>query len=305
MKTRLVLALALLIFTISGAALSADTIIVLHTNDIHARIEASDESMGMAKLAAIVEEYRQSYDHVIVLDGGDTIHGLPIANVLQGRSVVDTMNAVGYDAMVPGNHDFHFGFSRLMELADLMEFSLVAANVTRGGSPVFLPHVIIERGPYQIGIFGLATPATLTTTNPRNIRGLTFEDMAAAAQVQVEQLQEQGVDLIIALGHVGLDGNYPSPEVVEQVSGVHLFVDGHSHHALASGQWHNNTLLVQAGQHLRYMGVVEITMTPDGPADMAAHLISRSEALEYDDDPLVRTLLDEAEAEWVQIHFGN
>jgi 5'-nucleotidase / UDP-sugar diphosphatase len=291
-KLHIVLAVVLL-----GGFAVAEHLIVLHTNDIHGRLEQG-EGMGMAKLATLVERYRAEHEHVLLLDAGDTLHGTPLAIATEGASVVEAMNLVGYDVMVPGNHDFNYGgFRRLLELREVAEFEFLAANILRGGEPLFESHVIVEVGPYRVGIFGLVSPAYTSIVNRLFIRGLEITDMSEAAERMVTLLQEEGVDLIVAVGHVGLYGDFPSTRVLDEVEGIDLFVDGHSHDRLEEGVRHGTTLLVQAHEHLKELGVVEVDLSGPSPSLVAA-LVSAEEAADLPDHPEVRQLLERARRSW-------
>jgi len=160
----------------------SNELIILHTNDIHGRIEEDNNRIGMAKTASLIEEYRNFYDNVLVLDAGDTIHGMTIVNELEGLSAVETMNIAGYDIMVPGNHDFNFGYQRLLELEEMMEFELISANIYKDGELLFKPYTIKEFNDFTVGVFGLTTPYTEKAANPRYVRGLEFTNMAQEAK---------------------------------------------------------------------------------------------------------------------------
>lgn len=301
-KTIYVSIVVLLFIMMSPLAMAeSPDLIILHTNDIHGRIEEG-EGMGMAKLATIVQEFRNKYNNVLLVDAGDTIHGLPIANEVQGVSVVRAMNAVGYDVMVPGNHDFNFGFRRLLELEEKMDYHLIAANIYQNNQHIFPPYHILEFDDFRVGFFGLTTPDTYNVSNPRNIRGLEFCDLIEVSSSMVELLQGKDVDLIVALGHVGLHGDFTSTAVIDEVAGIDVFVDGHSHHRLEEGMWYEETLIVQAFEYIKCLGVVEITFTDNGPI-FNAYLISDEQAQSYEDDPILREILDEAEAEWIEKRF--
>ncbi len=292
-----------IIFAGFPALTAADDLIILHTNDIHGRIEADEGMLGMAGISSLISVHREDYEHVLVLDAGDTIHGRPITNLLQGESTVLAMNKAGYDVMVPGNHDFNFGYERLLELEKMMEFDLVAANVEKEGELLFDPYVIKNLGEYRVGIIGLATPATVTSTHPKNVAGLEFTDMIASAENYVNLLEEQNVDMIIVLAHVGMAGNYPSTEVAEQVEGIHLFVDGHSHDKLSEGLWHSDTLFVQAYEYGRYLGRVRVNFEDAAPR-MAADLIPADiEGLTLDEN--LEKMMEEWRTEARNIMLGN
>ena len=272
--------LAFVLFISSLVFAAGVDLVILHTNDIHGRIEIGDGMLGMPYIKSLVEYYRERYDHVLVMDAGDTIHGRPITDRLEGESAVISMNLVGYDFMVPGNHDFNYGYDRLLELEEIMEFHLVAANVFKDGELLFNPYVVKEVGDYTIGVFGLVTSDTYTTTHPNNIIGIEFGDMIEAAQKCVSVLRnDYRVDLVIALGHVGLNA---SRNISSQVPGIDLFVDGHSHSLLMNGERVGDTMIVQANEYTKYLGKVMIDMSGDKPLIEAA-LIPASEGKELVD----------------------
>lgn len=280
--------LAILLLSVTVLAASID-LIILHTNDIHGRIEVTEGILGMPYISSLVSEYRKEYEHVLVLDAGDTLHGRPIADRLEGRSVVETMNVAGYDVMVPGNHDFNFGYDRLLELEELMEFDLVAANVFKDGELLFRPYVVKAVGEFTVGIIGLATSDTYTTTHPHNIIGIEFGDMVEATQKYVDILRsDYSVDLVIVLGHVGLSA---SRRISTEVSGIDLVVSGHSHSRLPEGEWNNDTLIVEAHEYTNYLGKVEIILSGDRPS-MKASLISRADAAHLEPDAEIQEMLD-------------
>ena len=280
----------------------SNELIILHTNDIHGRIEEDNNRIGMAKTASLIEEYRNFYDNVLVLDAGDTIHGMTIVNELEGLSAVETMNIAGYDIMVPGNHDFNFGYQRLLELEEMMEFELISANIYKDGELLFKPYTIKEFNDFTVGVFGLTTPYTEKAANPRYVRGLEFTNMAQEAKKYVDILNEKNVDIIIALGHVGLDGDYPSTDVLDEVNGIDIFVDGHSHHRLPEGKFYNETMIVQAYEYLKYIGKVDVNFSDDKKSIIPS-LISADEAKEYPKNSEIEELLEQAEKEAYQNLF--
>ncbi|MEN1759816.1 5'-nucleotidase C-terminal domain-containing protein [Anoxynatronum sibiricum] len=236
----------------------AESLIILHTNDIHGRGEA------FGKLATLVSQYRGGDHQVLLLDAGDTFHGIPFATVPEGASIATLMNAVGYDAMTAGNHDFNYGQSRLVALDGLTDFPILAANVYKAdGTRLLDPYVLVEMDGFTVGIFGLATPETLFKTHPNNVTGLTFADPVSEAAAMVEELKDMA-DVIIAIGHLGIDEETEyaarSNAVATEVDGIHVFVDGHSHDLLEDGMMAGDTLIVSAGYHGSHMGIVELSI---------------------------------------------
>ncbi len=241
-------------------------LVILHTNDSHGRIKEDGTSMGMSAVKYLADRYENAGASVLILDAGDTLHGLPIVTASRGESAVDVMNAVGYSAMAPGNHDFNYGYEHILELEEEMNFPVLAANVTyeEDGSLVFGDHIVITCGEYTIGVFGMATPETVTKTNPNNVVGLDFneDNLAGIAQAQCDELKELGCDIIICLAHLGDDVSstpYRSTDVLEQVTDIDLWVDGHSHSVLNDdGEAHlvNGTLVASTGEYTKNIGVV-------------------------------------------------
>ena len=241
-------------------------LVVLHTNDSHGRIKEDGTSMGMSAVKYLANRYENAGASVLILDAGDTLHGLPIVTASRGESAVNVMNAVGYSAMAPGNHDFNYGYEHILELEEEMNFPVLAANVTyeADGSLVFGDHIVITCGEYTIGVFGMATPETVTKTNPNNVVGLDFneDNLAGIAQAQCDELKELGCDIIICLAHLGDDVSstpYRSTDVLEQVIDIDLWIDGHSHSVLNDdGEAHlvNGTLVASTGEYTKNIGVV-------------------------------------------------
>lgn len=252
---------AVLIPAASGAVEGdyAGKLVILHTNDVHSRI---DENLGYAAVSALKKEYEDAGADVVLLDAGDTIHGLPVANLYQGESIVNIMNAVGYDYFTPGNHDFNYGYNRLLELEDVATFGMLSANLKyeADGTNVLNANDTFDAAGMKVGIFALSTPSTSYMTHPNNVAGLTFADCIETAAAQVAELQAEGCDFIIALGHIGLYSNagIMSDEICEAVDGIDLFVDGHSHSVLENGLEVNGSLIVSTGDYLKNIGVVVV-----------------------------------------------
>lgn len=294
---------------------TADKLLIIHTNDMHGRIEEDADSgvMGMAYVSSIVQDFRDNYDNVLVLDAGDTIHGRPIANLLDGRSVIDTMNAVDYDVMTAGNHDFNFGYDRLLELEKELNCTVVSANVIKDGELMFAPYTVKNVGGRKIGVLGLATPATAYTTHPNNVIGVEFGSLRDTTERYVSRMRnDYDLDLLIVLGHIGYGANNPADvelmvtdELVKDVKGIDLFVDGHSHTRIPEGDRHGETLVVQAYEYLKDVGVVEVDFSGGRP-EFTARLISAEDAFNtYEPDSHMLELLSQARDDAVRARLGR
>lgn len=303
-RVSLILTLFLLISLLLPASIAfaenaeAEKIVILHTNDTHARVmESGSDGMGFAKLAAKVKAIKEENSNVLLLDAGDALHGLPFATISKGESIVKIMNGIGYDAMVPGNHDFNYGYERLLELKESMDFPLICANVYKDGEPLFSPYVIVEAGGIRIGIFGLATPETSYKTNPKNVEGLEFKDPVEVSESVVNELKEGNADLIIALVHLGLDeaSEDTSRKIAENVEGIDLIVDGHSHSVLEGGLQVGGSLIVQTGEYTINLGIVEVEVKEGEVSSINAGLFTKGHAADLQEDEEIKALIAEIE----------
>ena len=245
-------------------------IVILHTNDVHGGIA------GYAKLAAVKESYTASGAYTLLVDAGDYIQGDPTVSASQGKTAIELMNSTGYDAATVGNHEFDYGYANLKTISAQANFPILAANVQYNGATAFDSHTIFTAANgKKIGVFGLETPETATKAHPAKIQGVTFvggQDMMKLAQTEVDTLKAAGCDYVICLGHLGIDaestGNR-SIDVLNAVTGIDVFIDGHSHSTLdqikaatnGTGQV-GNAYLTSTGTKLANVGVVDIA--PDG-----------------------------------------
>jgi 5'-nucleotidase len=153
--------------------------------------------------------------------------------------------------MTAGNHDFNFGVERLLELSEIMDFPILAANVFDSSGELLLQsHEIFEMKDIKVGVFGLATPETLTKTDPRIVAGLTFKDSVQTATDMSGLLRNAGCDIVIALTHLGDDSL--------AVAGIDIVIDGHSHDYYEDGKVINDTLFAQVGGFSEHIGIIEI-----------------------------------------------
>jgi len=290
-----------MIFSLSTISMAADSIVnltIVHTNDTHARIESGKGIMGFAKISTKVTELRAANPNLLLVDVGDTFHGQTIATLVEGESVVKVMNAMQYDVMVPGNHDFNYGKDRLLELKDMLDFPLISANITTDEGTHFLPGFIIKKiDGVKIGIFGLTTPETAYKTHPKNVEGLTFDNPIERAQVMVNLLKDN-VDLVICVGHIGEDAGseFTSKKIIAAVDGIDVFIDGHSHTVKPEGEIIGDTLLVQTGAYDANLGIVDLTLTNGVVTAKKASHLTTEQATNVVEDPAIIKVIAEISA---------
>lgn len=187
------------------------TVVLLHTNDLHGHLtpwrgwegELEGKTLGgMDRLATAVKQVRSEVgaDKVLLLDAGDTFGDTMLAVETQGAAMLNAMNAIGYDAMVIGNHDPDFGVKQVKKLAADARFPLLSANIVdASGRPVMPPMLLRTIDGVSFGILGLSYPNTPLTTAKKNIKGWTFKDAAATAREGVPHLRAQGAEIVVVL----------------------------------------------------------------------------------------------------------
>ncbi|MDO5843801.1 MAG: bifunctional UDP-sugar hydrolase/5'-nucleotidase [Methanocorpusculum sp.] len=301
MRYRIFLIIALIIILVPAVSAS-DELIIIHTNDVHARYA---DNLGYANASDIVNDYRKNYENVLLLDAGDTLSGKPEAGISKGESAVEIMNVMGYDAMTAGNHEYDYNLDVLLKRAEEMNFPILAANVfyKNSGEPVFEDNTIIEKGNWKIGVFGIATPNTVETSTYGREMPIDFasgEELYSIAQAQINELKNSGCNFIICISHLGMsESDYPdtSVELLNHTTGIDLCVDGHSHTTLENGYTAGDSLIVSTGCYLNAVGVVKVT--PD--KKITAELIDSHEGSDSKVAEIVNKALEDAEESYKQV----
>jgi len=303
----LFLSLALIVSILVGSwttvfAEDVKTLTIVHVNDVHGQVVEDEGNgvIGYAKLATIVKELRED-SNVLLLNAGDTLHGTNFATLNRGEAVINLMNLMGFNAMVPGNHEFNYGYERLLELRDMAEFPILGANIVKeaDGTSDFESYIIEEFEGFKVGIFGLSTEETKVKAHPKYSEGLRFDSPIEVAKKLVGELQAEGVDLIIGLVHLGLDEESAkvattSEMLAEAVEGIDIIVDGHSHHKLPEGKLVNDTLIVQAHEWTKNIGIVEVKMV-DGEKEIVAKLLDYEAVKDVEGDEEVLAEIEKVE----------
>ena len=280
-------------------------IVILHTNDVHGAID------NYASVAALKDAYEAAGAQVLLMDAGDFSQGSTSVNVSEGATAVELMNMAGYDVATTGNHEFDYGYANLKTLMEQAEFPIRAANAFTAEGELAMDEAnhTFQLGDVTVGVFGLATPETATKAHPAKLEGVTFlaeEELFACAQEQVDELTAAGCDYIIALGHLGIDaestGNR-SIDLLENVTGIDVFIDGHSHSTQSDIAEETNgtgmvgdTVLTSTGTKLESVGVVDIAA--DGTIDASTISMEELNATEgFTPDQDIATRVSEINAQ--------
>jgi 5'-nucleotidase / UDP-sugar diphosphatase len=268
-------------------------LVIIHTNDVHGAVN------NLGYVTAVAAAHRAAGDQVLVVDAGDVLFGQSI-NVLypDGSKVMELMNAVGYDAFVPGNADERVTAKALKKLAGSVQFPFLAANYADlKGKQIFKPYKIFQKGNIKVGVFCLA--AIIPETSEAAFSSKTT-DTIAAAKGCVAKLRAAGCNLVVAVTHLGIGDIYDpsSVAVAKAVPGIDIIIDGHSHTVLKEGQMEGGALIAQTGTELANIGVVEVYLKKGVIMDRKASLLSREEyTAAYKPDAKVQAQVDAANAE--------
>ena len=220
---------------------SRPDIVILFTSDVHCGI---DQGFGYAGLQQIRDSLVSQGNVVILVDDGDNIQGEPIGTMTKGEALIDLMNEAGYEVAIPGNHEFDYGMDQFLSLAERAKFQYISCNFNHEGELVFEPYVIKDLGGTKVAFVGVTTPKTLTSSTPKyfqNEKGEfvygffqdeTGEGVYNAVQSAVDAAREEGAEFVVVMGHMGNEEEcrpWTYADVIENTSGIDVFLDGHSH----------------------------------------------------------------------------
>jgi len=227
---------------IAEAAAGPAKLTILHTNDMHSRIEPFPENApqwaglgGMARREALIASIRQQEPNVLLLDSGDIWQGTPYFNFFQGELEYKLMSRMKYDASTFGNHDFDNGLDGLQKQLPNAGFPFLIANYDFGGTPLagrFQPYKVFEKAGARIGVFGLGIELKGLVAD-KNFGATQYLNPVTVAQAQVQQLrQKERCDMVICLSHLGYkyEGEkLDDRKLAAQVGGIDLILGGHTH----------------------------------------------------------------------------
>ncbi len=256
---------------------------ILYTNDVHTYIDKQAPKLTYAAIAALKQSYQNAGKKVLLVDAGDHVQGTAYGSMDQGASIIELMNAAGYDAATPGNHEFDYGMDRAKELMRDADFPYLSCNwVDLRTNLRVLPEIkVFVRGGVRIAFVGITTPETFTKSTPAYfmnkaqtkyiydiLGGEDGQKLYSAVQKAVDKAKCLA-DVVIGLGHLGVDPSsspWTSEEVIAHTTGFDAFIDGHSHTVMENKQVADASgrlvTLTQTGSYFANVG--EMTIAPDG-----------------------------------------
>ncbi len=262
---------------------------ILHTNDEHSSLiphspavdnhpELENPSIGgYARLATQIKQIRKEKavlaEPVLLVSAGDFMGGTAFSWLIPEGLAVELAikQFLGYDAVTVGNHEYDYGtdvLTRYLEQAGYPKAHELTA-VLAANTLVDEEHPIMQKGLFKkyhiitmnnglkVGFFGIIGKDAISVAS--DPKPFTFEEQEEAARAAVQALRKQGVDLVIAISHSGEDED---SILAEAVSGIDVIIGGHSHTALVEPITVGNTIIVQAGAYLKYLGRLELAYQP-------------------------------------------
>ncbi len=217
---------------------------ILHTNDVHSRLEpfpmdgGRNQGLGgVAARAELIKKIRSEEKHVLLLDAGDIFQGTPYFNIYKGEPEMKAMGAMGYDAATMGNHDFDGGLEDFATQLKHGNFPILLCNYDMTNTPMegkYQPYKIFKKGKLKIGVTGVGIE--MSGLIPDNLFGNTkYLDPIQNVNATAAKLKkEKGCDMIICLSHLGYqykdNKNKVSDEVLaKETSNIDLIIGGHTH----------------------------------------------------------------------------
>ncbi len=260
------------------------TITIYTTNDIHG-VVAEDSENGVIG-AALAAGIKASTENALLIDAGDSTQGASFATVENGAYVIDVMSAAGYDAMAAGNHDFDYGADALLANAQRASFPILSSNVMRDGEPLLDCHAIVDVSGHSIGIIGVTTASTATSTNPAKLENVTFENEIDAVKAEIAEISDS-VEAIVIVAHLGdnpLATSVTSQDLLaglseDELKKVAVLIDGHSHSVETESV--GNVPIVQTGTRFTGLGVVTVNLDGTGSISSSAEVWDYAKASEF------------------------
>jgi len=272
----------------AGTASADFSLNIIHINDLHSRVEpinrfdstcsAEDNAEGKcfggyARVATMINQLRSDLadENVVVLDAGDQYQGSLMYTTYKGDVEIELAELVGFDAMAVGNHEFDDGDEGLAKLADGVSFPVISGNIDVSGSNILAGkidnHTVLDVNGTKVGIISALAVDTVETSSPSE--AVIWTDEIESLKADVAALEAEGVEIIIALNHVGLAKDL---EIAGAVEGIDVVVGGHSHSkmsnaeegAMAYPQMVGDVPVVQAYAYSKYVGHLVVNFDDAG-----------------------------------------
>ncbi|CAK7042340.1 bifunctional metallophosphatase/5'-nucleotidase [Petrimonas sp.] len=228
--------LILTVFMCGTVAFGQKSIVILHTNDTHSRIEPIPESDriagnkgGVVRRMNYIEQVRKENKNVLLFDAGDFLQGTPYFNLFKGEVETEAMNMMRYDAVTLGNHEFDYGLEALEKVVRRAKFPIISSNYDFSGTPLnnlIKPYLIFKKDGVKIGVIAInIQPKGLIASG--NYDGMKFlQPERVANELALKLKTTDRCDMVICLSHLGYTAD---KRLVEQTRNIDIVIGGHSH----------------------------------------------------------------------------
>ena len=217
---------------------------ILHTNDVHSRLEAfpmdGGKNQGLGGVAAradLITTIRNTEEHVLLLDAGDIFQGTPFFNMYKGEPEIKAMAAMGYDAATMGNHDFDAGLENFATQLKNADFPVLLCNYDFTDTPMefkYAPYKIFKKGKLKIGVTGVGIE--MKGLVPDALTGNTkyLDPIENANKIARHLKKDKGCDMVICLSHLGYkykEGQNKVCDIIlaKETENIDLILGGHTH----------------------------------------------------------------------------
>ena len=284
-------------------------IVIFSTND---SLSAYNENLSFAAIKRFYDNFDRKENYATLVDIGNFSSGSDVAKNSKGKASVEIMNAMGYDIIVPGSHEFDYGLDTFYENMNALNARVVCCNILdlRSKTLKFMPYVIFRYNGLNVAFVGVTSPEALFTKGNEDyffddkdeqilyfFEDATGEALYSQIQATVDAAREEGADKVILLSHLGVENVtaiWSSTSVISHTTGIDAVIDGHSMEVLESGLMTNKAgsfvPLVQAGSRLSNLAAMNITR--EGyifPAEMSKNSIhTKDEKMQETIDEIIK-----------------
>ena len=226
---------------------------IVHFNDLD-RMQESGGQGGIARLAAVINAERANHDNVLVTFAGDAISPSLMSGFDKGAHMIELLNRLDLTAMAIGNHEYDFGPAVAQQRISEATFPMLGANNIDSDGDIIdgaLASILVEVGPYQVGIFGLTTLGTAVKSSPGSV---TFRPVEEVAAEQSAALREAGADLVIALAHTDV----AEDRALLRQGAVDMLLSGDDHQLRLD--FSGDVLFAESGEQADWVTVIDLTL---------------------------------------------
>jgi 5'-nucleotidase/UDP-sugar diphosphatase len=288
-KTRILFSIAVLfLLAVSGnvnAQRKPVEVILLHTNDMHSKID------NMGKLAYLADSLRKTHKYVFLMAAGDNFTGNPVVDMVEdkGYPMIDLMNRCGFNVSAMGNHEFDLGQEKLNARMKQSTFPFISCNIDAAGAVVkqVEPYILLKAGEIKIPVLSVIQLGQngLPDSHPSKLEGLKFTD--GMEKVREYAWLKEKYGMLIGLTHLGIEQDEP---LAKEMPEFDLIIGGHSHTTLTEPMMVNNVMIVQTGSGLKNVGKIVLMVQHGKIINRKYELIPMASISKS--DPVVQALIN-------------